>query len=218
MSIPLATLRSNVRRSLAIDEYEPGFDDDGVDLLLNRTYWEIQDKFHLRETESSTTITTVAGERDLSLPASFDSLRISAILDPESEQQTKLNLMSIKEYASWYNEASDNQAFPTHYLRESNYIRLWPTPDDEYDIIVSYRSQLADLSNSNTDPNLPRSWQELLEFGASWRGAILLGDTDKQASFYRTYTNALATAVPVESKELDDTSMSGLQPIRGTYP
>jgi hypothetical protein len=47
MSIDLVTMRDELRDHLGQDDVE--LDDDAADLLLNRAYWELLDKFPFRE-------------------------------------------------------------------------------------------------------------------------------------------------------------------------
>lgn len=216
MTISLDTLRSELRMNLGVDDTD--LPDADADLLLNRTYWELLEKFHIRETESSTTITTVAGTRTYALPANFESLRISSFVDPDSSQHTQLKMFTIKEYENLYNASSEEEAPPTHYFRQGSDITFWPTPDDVYTLILYYRQTLDDLSDSNTDPQLPKSWQELLILGAVYRGFLRFNDYDKANSSKAHYVGQLNSMIPVESKEEWDTSLAGVK-LRGrTYP
>ena len=105
MSLSLGVLRDELRSHLGVDTDD--MDNTVVDRLLNLSYWEIMDKFHLRETQSSTTLTTLAGTREYPVPSDLDSLRISAIIDPTSGQHTQLERMSIKQYESLYDQDTE---------------------------------------------------------------------------------------------------------------
>jgi len=215
MTIPLSTLRTEVREALAVDATD--MPDAVIDLLLNRTYWELLEKFHLRETESSTTLTTNQGQREYILPPDFESLRISAIIDPETNQHYKLSMFSVKEYEQVQNDEVEHEAFPTNYFRARESLILWPTPDDVYTVILHYRQTLADLSNAAPDPNLPKSWQELLVFGAIFRGWLRVNDYDRANSMKAHYIGMINSMVPQESKEESDTSTAGLQLLGREY-
>lgn len=210
--LSLPTLRLELRKHLGQDEDD--LPDDDADLLLNRTYWEILEKFHIRETESSTTITTVAGQREYELPPSFESLRISSFVDPDSGQHTKLDRISIKDYENIYQDDSDAEGPPTKYYRQNDSIVLWPTPDQVYTIVIYYLQTLDDLSDADPNPALPKSWQELVLLGATWRGFLQVNDYTKAPLAQKTYAQLLSTAVPVESKEEWDSSTAGVS-VRG---
>jgi hypothetical protein len=215
MTLNLTKLRADVLKGLALTSGDMSPAD--VDSLLNRTYWEILEKFHIRETESATTFTTNQGQREYVLPPDFESLRISAIVDPNTMQHSKLDLFSVKEYEQVYNESEEEQAFPTKYFRANESIILWPTPDDTYDIVIHYRQTLADLATGNPDPALPRSWQELLIFGAIFRGWLELNDYERANAMKAHYIGMLNSMVPQESKEESDTSLAGLQLLGREY-
>jgi hypothetical protein len=215
MTIALSTLRTEVRESLAVDATD--MPDATIDLLLNRTYWELLEKFHIRETESSTTLTTNQGQREYLLPPDFESLRISAIIDPETNQHHKLSMFSVKEYEALQNDDVENEEFPTHYFRANESLILWPTPDDTYTVILHYRQTLADLSDAAPSAALPKSWQELLIFGAVFRGWFKLNDYDRANSAKAHYIGMINSMVPQESKEESDTSTAGLQVLGREY-
>lgn len=215
MTINLQTLRDKVRRATGQDSDD--LTDAECDLLLNQTYWEIQEKFHIREVESSTTFSTAEGQREYELPPSFESLRISAIRDNESGDDAELDRMSIKEYESSYSADTEKQAKPTKYFRAANAIILWPTPDDIYTVILHYRTKLDDLTDSNVDPQLPRSWQEMLYVGAVARAFFDNGDFENEKKSNAKYVQLINSAVPVEAKEEWDSSKAGVQPLGIEY-
>jgi len=215
MTLNLSSLRTELRTSLALDIQD--LPNAEADSLLNRTYWELLEKFHIRETESSTTLTTNAGQREYLLPPDFESLRISAIMDPETFQHTQLVLFSVKQYEGMYSESASEQAAPTHYFRANESIILYPTPDDVYTIVIHYRQTLSDLADVTPNPSLPKSWQELLIFGAVFRGWFRLNDYDRANAAKAHYIGMLNSMVPQESKEESDTSMAGLRVIGRTY-
>jgi len=215
MTIALSTLRTEVREALAMDITD--LPNATVDLLLNRTYWELLEKFHIRETESSTTLTTNQGQREYLLPPDFESLRISAIIDPETSQHHKLSMFSVKEYEVLQNDDVDYESRPTNYFRANESLILWPTPDAIYTVILHYRQTLADLSDTNTSASLPKSWQELLVFGAIFRGWLRVNDYDRANSMKAHYIAMINSMVPQESKEESDTSTAGLQLLGREY-
>ncbi len=213
--INLINLRKSVRRATGQDELD--LEDPDLDLLLNITYWEIQEKFHIRETESSTIFLANAGQREYLLPPSFESLRIAAITDPTNGQHTKLERISIKEYEDIYNQDVESRGTPTKYFRGDNSIILWKTPDQEYTITIHYRTKLDDLSDATPDPQLPRSWQEMLKAGAIYRAFYENSDYDKGNKAKAHYIQLIQSAVPVESKEEWDSSTAGVQPLGIDY-
>lgn len=215
MTLDLQTLRNKVRRATGQDSDD--LTDTECDLLLNQTYWEIQEKFHLRETESSTTFLTVVGQREYELPPSFESLRISSIIDNDSGKHSELTRMSIKEYENEYSSDSETRAKPTKYFRAANSIILFATPDDVYAIVIHYRTKLDDLSDDNIDPQLPNSWKEMLYVGATARAFFENGDFENEKKVNAKYVQLINSAIPVEAKEEGDSSKAGVQPLGNEY-
>jgi len=214
--LSLITLRSELRLHTGQDELD--LPDPDADLLLNRTYWEIQEKFHLRQTEASTTFPTVASQREYDLPPSFESLRISAIRDNETFKDNLLDRMSIKQYENTYIADTESEGKPKKYYRSNDTIVFWPTPDQVYTVVLHYLQQLDDLTDANLDPQLPRSWQEMLLQGAVYRGFYRNNDYKKGDSAKAAYIQLIQSAIPVESKEEWDSSRARVLPLGRDYP
>lgn len=207
MSIDVPTLRDELRDHLGQDEFD--LPDDKADLLLNRSYWELIDKFAFREKEVTATFQTVAGTRNYDMPSPFEALRQLSVLDPVSQQHRVLKKMTVLEYENSYNESDDFQDIPARYVREKCFARLYPTPDDTYTITLKYWTTLADLSDSN-DPEIPQSWHEIILYGAIYRGFLRIGDLNR-ANQFKAHQNALInSSIPVEAKEEFDTHTAGL--------
>jgi hypothetical protein len=123
MNISLATLENELLAHLGLDlsDFTNGLTD--VDLLLNRSWWDIADKFKFREKEASSTFVTVAGTKTylpatIAAPSAFDSLRLLAIEDPITKEHTQVELMTLQDYESQYINATTEQAMPTKYIRD----------------------------------------------------------------------------------------------------
>lgn len=214
--IDLPTLRAELRQLLGVDSDDLPDDTDivnnkvGANLLLNQSYWELLDKFPFREKEVSATFLTVAGTRYYQVPTSFEALRQLSIEDPNSQQHTPLERMTVYEYEQLFvnNDAARGQ--PTKYAREKDGIRLWRTPDAVYTLTLKYWTVLSDLSDSNA-PQLPQSWDEIVLAGAVWRGFFHLGDHARMASSKAIHTSLINSAVPTEAKEESDTHLGGVE-------
>lgn len=187
--------------------------DADATLLLNRAYWEVIDKFPFREKEVSQTFPTVMGVRFMGIPVPFEALRQLSIEDPNTFQHVVLNRMTPYDYENTFVNNPDMSQFgmPTNYVREDAGIRLWPTPDQVYSITIKYWTVLSDLVSGSSDPEPPQSWDEIILYGAVWRGFLKFGDFDRAAQM-RNHVNALiASAVPTEAKEEFDTHKGGVQ-------
>jgi hypothetical protein len=238
MPLSITVLRTELREHLGLDEDElPSTD---ADALLNRSWWEVMDKFNFREKEAKTSFQTVAGQFEYPMPQGYDALRILSIggsnnnnllggqfylsggsfLNPtisDETQHTELERSDDKWYEQNYNDDVDYYGQPVKYYRYGSGIVLYPTPDKVYNVNVNYLVTLADLSNTNAFPPIPQSWHEVILYGAVWRGFMRIGDYNRKQAAQQTQYALINSATPVESKEEFDSSMAGLQFIGRRY-
>lgn len=213
--LDLNQLRDELREHVGMDEDD--LPDDKADLLLNRAYWELIDKFPFREKEVTATFTTEAGERRYNMPEPFEALKQLSVVNPTSKQHTPLDRMTAYEYEKVYNEEATNQAIPLKYLREGCFARLWPTPDAAYEMVIKYWTTLADLAADN-DPQIPQVWHEIILFGAVWRCFMRIGDYARCNQAKTHQISLIDSTSPVEAKEEFDTHTGGVEVIRADYP
>ena len=214
MGLDLDAMCDEVWSVTGTDSGDPQMTRDKVILYLNRSYWELLDKYHFREKDVTETFNTTEGERLYEVPTPFEALQNIAIIDPDTTQSTPLKRMSTEKYNTEYNTDDDQWAIPTHYVREDCAIKLWPTPDsNEYTIVIKYWAVLSDLSeDSNPTPDIPRSWHEIIMYGGVWRAFIALRDF-MSANAMKAHQKALIdTMVPVEAKEETHSPNAGLAP------
>lgn len=207
----LSQLISELRINLAVDSADPDYDDTACTLLLNRTLWEIFNKFPFRETEVSANFITVASQREYPVAADFQSIHVLSVIDPNDGTHTQLQPMSKFEYENLKVDQTSDNAKPTRYFRGDGSVVLWPTPDKVYTMVVHYEKGLSDLSTSNTTPPIGTDWHEIILFGASWRGAMRLGNEAKVKMYKPTYYNLIASTVPQKSKDMADNSQIGIE-------
>lgn len=214
MSIDTSTLISELRLHLGEDDID--LPDNDALLLLNRSYWEIIDKFPFREKEVTATFSTVAAQRLYGVPTPFEALRQVSVLNPDTNDHEVLEVMSILDYENKYSEDTSEQAMPTGYVREGCNIRLYPTPDTVYTLTLKYWSPLTDLSLTQAPTN-PQVWHECILFGAVYRGFFRRSDYARGNQAKAHQKSIIDTIVPVEAKEEVDTPMAGLQAMRPDY-
>ena len=211
----LSGLITEVRDHLGCDEDD--LDDDAVELLLNRSYWAMLNKFPFRETEVTASFATVSGTNLYTVPSPFEALRQLAIKDLDSDAYKPLVRMTQKEYDSVFVDNTDNYNKPEKYYREKNCIKLWPTPDDAYTITIRYFTPLADLEDPTDEPGVPNNWHEILMYGAIWRGFYRLGDVVRGERMKRLDVTLINEAVPTESKEERDSPTAGIEVLQNEY-
>ena len=204
-----------LRKPLGMDEDD--LPDEEATLLLNRSYWEIIDKFNFREKEVTATFSTEVGISRYNMPQPFEALKQLSIIDPDSRQHTPLERMTAFEYEMLYNEAETERSTPEKYLREGCFARLWPTPDKVYEMVIKYWTTLADLAADN-DPAIPQVWHEIILYGGVWRGFIDIGDFARANQIKAHQVSLIDSTSPVEAKEEFDTHTGGVEVIRAPYP
>lgn len=216
MTLILTQLESELRDHLGVATNDPQFGTDALDLLLNRAYWDMLDKFKFREKEASGLFYTVAGTRYYDVPVSFDYLTGLFIVD-SSGNHIQLDRASIPELEGVYNESTSSQGFPTKYTREGCGIKLLPTPDAIYTGVIKFMLNLADLSTSNVTPSIPHIWHECIVYGAAYRGFLKLGDFPRYQQYISLYNAKVVEIEPVESKEEEDSTFGGAECVRPSY-
>lgn len=215
--IDIFTMRTELRDHLGLDEDE--INDTSCDLLINRSYQELLSKLKLRIEEKSVTFLTVVGTRNYELPDDFDALRGASIENPDTLQHTPLDRITNDSYEGKYSESEDERDYPTEYVREGMCIRLWPTPDAEYEITIKYDKFLSDLSDDIQITSLPKNLDEIVLMGAVYRGHYKFGDIVRAKAIKQDVDNALRDAEKrvAESKEEKDSHRAHLEVILPEY-
>lgn len=205
MSMSLPDMRLMITRPLGINVGGTGMATSQLDLYLNRSFWEVQNKFPFREKEVVSTFDTSAGGRlyEVSFPTeAVKHLAIEEIDGSGVGQHHPLEKIERDVYEQLYKANSeDHWGIPTKYVREGCVIRLFPTPDDVYTITIKRLVALSDFSATNVTSGIPQVWDEIIGFGGTWRAALDLGDVNK-ASFYKSLqAEMINTIIPTESDE-----------------
>lgn len=219
MGFDLPTLRSEVRNIVGMDTYD--LVDVDLNLQMNMSWWELQDKINFREKEGIGTITTIAGQRGYQ---SFDNGVVMESLThvtvtPRTGQGTAdVTLVKI-DYINIMNEvdsATTNRGMPTEYARYGASIYFNPVPDYAYTINLAYRKLLDDISL--TGFIIPQAWHEFILLGACRRIFRRNGEYQKAAAI-RADSDALTlTNIEKETKERVDFHEAGIQIKRARYP
>lgn len=188
----------------------------GATDFLNRSFWEIANKFQFRVNEGTVADVTVAGQASYNPPTSMDAISHISILNPTSNEYERLLPMTIEDYRSKLNLESSNESQSTNYVRYGDVYYLYPTPNDIYTTQIDYLETLSDLVSGN--PPVPREWHEIILYGAAWRVFLdVNGDIARSQYYTNMQTRLMNTTVPVQAKEEMDYSNAGVN-VRGrTY-
>lgn len=212
MTISVDVLTTELREHLGTDSTD--LPDANAELLLNRAFWELTNKFPFRETECSTEFTVSDTEDYIDLPSLFEAMRTLSILDADTNQWSPIERIDIQEFDRISNDDDTAKGAPVKYFREGVGIRLLSeaggAPDADYTMRIKHRITLADLDSGDT-PSVPDVWHELILFGAFWRGLIRQGRDKKAREIRNIQIGMISSTVPVEAKEEADSPLAGIE-------
>lgn len=213
MSLDLVQLRTDLRKSLGgLDTTD--LSNTEADLLLNKSFWEIMDKFPFREKQSTLTFDYTDGVRLYTAPSPFEAVLKISISDPTDGADNKhkpLDRMTIDWYEQQYDPDDDQEGKPEFYMRYEDGFYVYPTPDKTYNGVIWYNTTLADLSVANDVPVIPQVWHEIIGFGASWRGWSDLGNLERVTFYRNLQVSLIESTSPVEAKEEEDSPRAGVE-------
>lgn len=215
MGMELETLRDELRAHTGTDTDD--LNDNDADLLLNRSFWELMNKFRFRETECTSESTLTVGDRFLSLPLPphlFEALRKISWQNIETLEWEVINRVSLTTHEDKASDDVEDRGPPVGYLREQNGIRLISDGgggvDRTYKIRVKYWQTLIDLDDTNTEVPLPQVWHEILLYGGVWRLYRRLGSHALGREMRNAQIDLINSTAAVESKEEEDSQLSGV--------
>ena len=204
----IADMRLGVTRPLGVNVGGTQMPTDQVDLYLNRAFWEIQNKYPLRERQAISTFLTTIGVRNYDVSFPTESVDHIAITEKSSGQGQHYPLIQITRdvYEQKYADTEDQWDIPVEYVREACIVRLWPTPDDEYTITIRRNVALTDLSSIQSSSIIPQVWDEIIVMGGLWRACVDLGDVARANFFKSLQSEMINTIVPTEANEAQSNS------------
>jgi hypothetical protein len=220
--ISVAQMRRGIRKATGIygdtpDVEDPDLTTVEIDLYLNRALWELDNKFPFKEKEKTVTFNLVIGTRNYDVPQPFDAVQTVAIFDRYSMASRTLHYMEPFEYENNYTEGVDFYGKPTHYTRESCFIRFWPTPDFAYKISLKRLITLDDVSDANQYPDVPQVWHEIIQFGGLWRAFIDMGDLARANQIKNHQIALINSTIPTQDKEEGRDKFAGVEVLRSDY-
>jgi hypothetical protein len=192
MSLDLQAMRDGMRKPLGVDESD--LPNEDADLYLNRAYWEVMDKFPFREKERAGQFETTIGIRNYEIPKPVEAVRGFAVVRPSDFQHIPLDQMNARETEYHYQEGDTHFGLPRKYLLENCYVRLWPTPDLVYTIVIRKWTILA----------------EIVMFGGVWRAFFDYKDFTNCDHTRSIQRELISTTKPREQKEFVDLQHAGV--------
>jgi hypothetical protein len=213
MSWTLQKFRDELRDHCGVSDSE--WDNTTADSLLNNSFWETQDLFDFREEEATLDIALVAGTSEYSLAVDHEAVESVRILNNYSNDWEPLGFEDDEYFTRNITDSISSRAAPTNYTRRGNKIIFRSTPETAYTVRVHYKKSLGDVLSGGT--GLPKAWDEVVFFGAVWRGFAKLGDWNRKAQAKATQAELVGPKKPQKVKELEDTRMAGITFVRRPY-
>ena len=227
MGLTLIQMRTIMRRALGVDANDDGFDDAGCNQKLNMSWWDFQLRMDIRENEITIPFTTIAGSRKYAVPTDLYALRSIAIFDqagPTSAQDYQshyLEQMTLQRYDQLYISdvnTTAQQSIPKNYIREKNFIYLFPTPDLAYDCVLHYWSQLQDLVADGDLLPVPENQHQIILLGGISNGYLELGDLTRYSQNEGVRDKKISELVPVQADEESDNRLAHVEVPGREYP
>jgi acyl carrier protein len=223
MPISLEQMKNEVAEHLGVDEDDLATNAvgggqsgaDSLELLINRSLWEVTDKFNFKEKEGLTSFSTVEGTAEYDLPtvvSTFEAVQVVGYTDPDTDQRVLLTEKPWHWYLQNHNTDETARGKPEYFLRKGSELWLYPTPDDIYSISLHFLQSLSDLSLT-----IPRSWHEIIMYGAVWRGKLRQNDSAGAMVFKRHQLSLIESAQTTAGKEDKDNRYAGVQVLGREY-
>lgn len=206
MSLTLQNFRDELRDHCGVSDAE--WPNATTDQLLNRSFWEIQDIYEFREEEETADIALVAGTSEYNIEVDQDSIESVRILDNNTDNWSAIQMEDDRQFTQNTSDATYTRAKPEYYVRRGNKIIFRNVPDTAYTVRVHYRKSLGDVLSSGT--GIPQAWDEVVMYGAVWRGYAKLGDWNRKQMAKATQAELIQPKKSTEVKELGDTRMAGI--------
>ncbi len=218
MAFNISQMRSELRVHLGnIDVGD--LDNDAADLLINRSWWQVQNSLNFEELKASRVITTSIGVNSYPIVPAVDQESIRSLSYSDvNGQNVPIFPQDLEEYVAAYSSDTNLRGAPEKYIREGDNIIIWPDPDDVYSITLYYLATLADWNDANPTISVPQSSHEIVLFGAVWRGWGRLGDINRMNSWQNTQVSLISGYVPSTAKDENAMQFARLVPYRSKYP
>lgn len=218
MGFNISQMRSELRVHLG-NLSSTALPDGDADLLINRSWWQIQNALGFEELKNQRSFSTVVGTNSYAIVPTVDEESIRSLsYYNESGSSIPIYPVKLDEFIEKHTTDENLRGAPENYIREGDNIVIWPTPDDVYDIVLYYLATLADWNDANPNNPIPQSAHEIILYGAVWRGYDRLGNLARSSSFMDKQKSLISVFVLPSAKDQNAQQYARLIPIRSKYP
>ena len=169
------------------------------DIISKNRFWELKHKFTFPELNAfDTDQSTTDGVNYVNTPS--DALIVYDIFD--TTNTTLLDkFMSMREFVKMSDRSdTDREAPPQKWIRSGTKLYLHPTPDDEYELEISYRKIPDDMSGTSTT-DISEMWDEPILELAAYKLHRLLGEWERAKECKEAFIEMVEGIIGLESQE-----------------
>lgn len=210
MKLNLLALRREVRNHLGVENTDPEFDDTSLNNLINLSYEDVRTRLKLRDIQRFADISLSAGTGSYNFSSAYAVYGV-LIKDNDSNEFLELLPLDAKSYHDSVDSDVDARKIPTHYhTHDGNTIYFSPVPDEAYTVRVMYIDDAADLALDNDTLRNPGQIDEIVMYGAVWRGFVKLNFYEKGDVIVALQDKLISQFVPVQAIEEQDSRFAQL--------
>lgn len=151
-----------------------------LDERINESVKDITEKYGFHKGRKVVTFPTVIGQSRYTMPD--DCVVVMKLRIPAE------NVALRKRDETW---ASDNETLengmPLNYLRERDWVQLFPPPDDIYTLELKYKASAAAMTLDADEPVFPSTWDQGVLYLARWKYWDVRGDLEKASFAYNAW-------------------------------
>lgn len=148
---------------------------------------KISNNIRSRQLEVSTNIATVAGEKEVELPADFTSAKSIQISGTINTILSQVPVNRLLQYNA-YNETGT----PQFYSIQNNSLILSPIPDDIYSINLVYYQDLVPLSGTTLTNWVLDDYPYIYLYGALIEASIFTNDPELMNFYQQKFNEAIS--------------------------
>jgi hypothetical protein len=162
-----------------------------IDTYINDAYQAIVSAVNYFTTEDSQAVVTVVGTANIPWPADLGHLRSLT----DTDQQRVLTQITLGDI----DNAAVSRGRPTLYAADGATLRLYPTPDGTYNLLLRYWSMPPPLALDTDVPQIPAAWHRVLWYWGC-KEAFAAEDDPTSAQYWEQQYNSALSELTADVK------------------
>ena len=162
-----------------------------IDTYINDAYQSIVSAVNYYTTEDTQAVVTVAGATNIAWPPDLGHLRSLT----DTDQHRALFQVALSDIDG----SAASSGRPTLYAVDGATLRLYPTPDDGYNLLLRYWSLPPALVLDSDVPQLPAAWHRVLWYWGC-KEAYAAEDDPQSAQYWETQYNSVLSELTADVK------------------